>query len=82
MEFVDAELRDLDVKELEGIVRLVGMLCGLRLEPSESDRALLGSMMAKADKINYEQLNEILLLLNQHRISRQFYRFFFCAGSG
>jgi len=81
MEFVDAELRDLDVKELEGIVRLVGMLCGLRLEPSESDRALLGSMMAKADKINYEQLNEILLLLNQHRISRQFYRFFFCAGS-
>ena len=82
MEFLDKKVRDLDPKQPQSMIRLVGMLCGEPLNPSDTDAAVLQSMLTDADKINYEQLNEVLLLLNQDRISRHFYAFFFCPESG
>jgi len=85
MRFVDHEIQGLNPQRPIDMLKLVKLLCGWKLSPG--DQALepevveqlgfLKEVLRKGKLINHEQFNEILLMLNQHRITRHFFRFFF-----
>lgn len=82
MKFRDIEIEKLDPTKVENVFRLiVEYLCGEKYYPdlSEDDRNLLEVLInnAKAEGLNYEQFNELLLLLNQDLVSKDFFEFFF-----
>jgi hypothetical protein len=93
MKFKDEKVEKLDLTNVDDIVRLViEYLCGethlcgdehyKKLFDSDmfrNDRNLLGLLLngAKEKGLNYEQFNELLLLLNQDRVSKPFFNFFF-----
>lgn len=82
MKFQDVEIDKLDLAKVDDIFHLiVECLCGERhygMLP-EQDRTLLQDLVsnARTNGLNYEQFNELLLLLNQDRVSRGFFKFFF-----
>lgn len=79
MKFIDDE----DIKHLtntpEDIIQLFELLCGeeIKEEELEREKELLTKIWATKSGLAYEQINELLLLLNQDRISRPFSDFFF-----
>lgn len=81
--FEDSEIVRLDLEHSpENVIRLVTeYLCGQRcdLKSFEDDKPLLKEMIeiAKDKGLTYNQFNELLLLLNQDRIGRGFFDFFF-----
>lgn len=82
MKFEDGVIEKLDLTSVDDIVQLViEHLCGEKhYKPlSEGDRKLLKDLLnnAKRRGLNYEQFNELLLLLNQDRVSRGFFKKFF-----
>jgi len=82
MKFKDEEIEKLDLSNVDDIVQLIIVyLCGEKHDKqlSESDRRLLKDLLnhAKQKGLNYEQFNELLLLLNQVRVGEPFYKFFF-----
>ena len=79
MRFVDKEVRRLNPRQPQAMIELIELLCGWKMSPpvTDSDKKLLGEFLRKATTINYEQFNEVLLVLNQERISRDFFDFFF-----
>lgn len=82
MKFRDIEVEQLDLTKVEEVFRLiVKYLCGEKYYPqlSQDESELLGVLVANANAegINYEQFNELLLLLNQDRVARDFFGFFF-----
>lgn len=83
MKFKDAVVEKLDLTSVDDIVRLiVEYLCGEKVhKPTEDDKELLEDLLRNAEKrgfnFNWEQFNELLLLLNQHRTSGDFFKFFF-----
>ena len=82
MKFVDEEITYVDWLDANDVARLIiKFLCGETyfLRISESDKKLIENLMGKAKKkgLNYEQFNELLLLLNQDRIGQSFFKFFF-----
>jgi hypothetical protein len=90
MQFLDKEVRGLRPNRPVDLVRLIRLLCGRRLpsNPKELERELrphaegIKVPLKNARSLNYEQLNELLLTLNQNRVSRHFFRFFFTPESG
>ena len=82
MEFIDRTLPRINQDNINGIVKLViEYLCGEKYYPklTPEERALVTRLIdrMKTGGINYAQFNEFLLLLNQDRISEDFYNFFF-----
>lgn len=92
MKFTDEIINELDLDNVHDFVRLiVEYLCGerylckehfarwLQSERFGKDKDLLESLLQNANKngLNYEQFNELLLLLNQDRVSRGFFKKFF-----
>jgi hypothetical protein len=82
MIFSDSEVQSLDLTSALGIQELVEVhLCGhaQRTRLVDSDKRLLEDYVSKAadDGITFQQLNELLLVLNQDRLSRAFFDFFF-----
>jgi len=93
VEFNDIEITQLDLGQVDSIVRLVAeYLCGekylceevhykrlLESNEFETDQELLQTLLhnTKNGNMNYEQFNELLLLLNQNRVSEPFFKFFF-----
>jgi len=81
MEFEEEEIKDLEFN-VDGIKRLIiEYLCGEKHygELLVKDTKLLKDLLKNAEKrgLNYEQFNELLLLLNQNRVSKGFFKFFF-----
>jgi hypothetical protein len=85
MIFHDPAVSKLDLKTAVGMQQLVEVhLCG-RMKISElsaSDKKLLSEFVEKAitPGVTFQQFNELLLVLNQDRISKAFFEFFFRAG--
>jgi len=84
MKFKDAEIENLDLQNINDIFRLiVEYLCGEKHHPPLSEdcnvRGLLEDLInnARCEGLNYEQFNELLLLLNQDRVCKPFFNFFF-----
>ena len=90
MNFRDKEVEDLDVKDIDNLAYLiVNKLCGknsikyrngkFEYTDIEVDRYLLEKFLSEvaAGGLDYSQFNELLLLLNQHRISPDFFHFLF-----
>ncbi len=82
MEFKDDEIMELDLTDVENFARIITeYLCGERYykELDESDLDLLRKMMdsIRENGLNYEQFNELMLLLNRERAEEPFFKFFF-----
>jgi len=82
MRFEDEEVKKLDCTNVNDVVILiVEYLCGEKYykQLSEDDKRLIENLMTKTNKegLNYEQFNELLLLLNQDKVERDFFKFFF-----
>jgi Txe/YoeB family toxin of Txe-Axe toxin-antitoxin module len=84
MQFTEPAIASIDYLEPKAIYHLiVGELCGEKYhrEFNEVDRRHLAEFLQLTDRdgITYERFNELLLLLEQDRVSESFYRFFFAA---
>ncbi|MFA5573075.1 MAG: hypothetical protein WC046_08460 [Candidatus Bathyarchaeia archaeon] len=83
LEFRESSVSSLDLSKDENFALLIiEYLCGKKLEKSDLDaRAKL--MLTKFQEniqnemLNFEQFNELLLVLNQDRISKGFFEYFF-----
>lgn len=86
MEFEDEEINKLDLSNSPNdMYRLiVSYFCGKSYDPEkvkENENLLLTLIETiKKEGLNYSQLNEILLLLNQDIIGKDFFNFFFGSG--
>lgn len=83
MKFIDHDVKALDMNKYEDFAKLfIQYLCGkLSYSPNiikENKDELEGIINhITRNELNYEQLNEILILLNENRISEDFFEFFF-----
>ena len=83
MEFQESDISSLDIANSpKNLARLiVRYLCGKNYDPriSKEDKTLLLKLVANIEKdgLSYRQFNELLLLLNQDTVSRDFFDFFF-----
>lgn len=82
MKFVDSEIEKMDLGNPDNVFRLiVRCLCGETCSTTlfDEDKILLKKFMDSVSKngLNYEQFNELLLLLNQNRVEKPFFDFFF-----
>lgn len=84
MLFYDSAVQALDLTTPSGVQEVIEVhLCG-HAKPSQldaSDHQLLQDFVTKAVPagVTFQQLNELLLVLNQDRVSRAFFDFFFGA---
>ena len=82
LKFIDKRIINLDINKLYDVKELIiKNFCGIDspLEINSNDAALLKQIINNLthSKISFEGLNEIMLLLNQNRVSKDFYKFFF-----
>lgn len=82
MNFLDEEIEKIDLNNTNNISKMiVEYLCAEKYYRtlSETEKDLLSQLLRKAkDKgLNYAQFNELLLLLNQDRVTEAFFNFFF-----
>ncbi|HEY3374934.1 MAG TPA: hypothetical protein VGK02_07735 [Candidatus Aquicultor sp.] len=87
MEFADLELKKFKLEEPESIATMIiECLCAECTEnvlKDDDDKELLFSLLngMKSRGLGYAEFNEILLLLNQDRVSIGFFEFFFSDGT-
>jgi len=82
MIFHDENVKRLDLTRSDDVQKLIEFhLCGHTAlsELAPSDRKLLDEFVTKAMPagVTFQQFNELLLVLNQDRVSRAFFEFFF-----
>lgn len=82
MKFEDMEVRQLDLTKINDITKLIiKYLCGQKYdEPFYKCYEILGADFisnVEKNKLNYEQFNELLLVLYQDRVEKAFFKFFF-----
>jgi hypothetical protein len=77
MKATDIEIEKLTLTKPEDLVKCINLLCGQ--ESKEADLYLVEEWIKKANtiKLNNEQFNELLLVLNHITISEGFFTFFF-----
>lgn len=86
MKFRDNEIEQLDLEDIEDFSKLIlKYLCCKEYNPNELDvqrekhlKKIVNDLCS--NYLNYEQFNEVLLLYNQDRISRDFFNYFFLGG--
>jgi len=87
MKFIDNDLERLNLSQTEDILKLIAFLRGdilstsgpdweAYLEKSRRDLPLLGKIVNPEEKLDYSQLNEILLTIDKNRISKGFFLYF------
>jgi hypothetical protein len=82
MKFTDIKIDALDLESTDNICRLIiEYLCDEKYNPElfKNDQELLTTLIKnmKGGELNYRQLNELLLLLNQDKLGKDFFDFFF-----
>lgn len=86
MEFEDAEISSIGLPTSPAAASrlIIRHLCGKNYDRylSKEDKKLLSMLLNNAEKngLNYTQFNELLLLLNQDKVGRDFFGFFFGNG--
>lgn len=82
MTFHEPDIERMELRSAEDLVRLIiAHFCTKPMPAfSAEDMRLVERLRVKAaaEGLNYEQFNELLLLLRQNRVSRAFFDFFFC----
>ena|SRR5271157_217369 len=83
MTFDEPRIRSINYLDPQAIYLLIVRdLCGEKYHRqfNEADRTHLAEFLGLANQegLTYERFNELLLLLEQDRVSEPFYRFFFC----
>jgi hypothetical protein len=81
MRFVDEEVRKLTPSKPADFVKLIAFMCGRATSVEPSEESFLKEILAGSPALNYEQFNEVLLVLNQERVSARFFDFFFHEGT-
>lgn len=82
MKIADSEIQTIDLVEVDNFARTITEdLCGekYRKRLSEQEEVMLSELISKArgTGLNHAQFDELLLLLDQHRVSKAFFAFFF-----
>lgn len=82
MNFRDAQIEKINLDDPDSVSQMiVNDLCGERWykDLSEKEEELLSELLstARTKGLNYAQFNELLLLLDQDRVSEAFFEFFF-----
>jgi hypothetical protein len=83
MEFEDVEISSIGQPTSPAAASrlIIRHLCGKNYDRylSKEDKKLLSILLNNAEKngLNYTQFNELLLLLNQDKVGRDFFTFFF-----
>lgn len=82
MNFQDKEIAEINKDDVNGIFKMVvECLCGEKCHRllSETEQDLLSDLLNKGrtDGLNFAQFNELLLLVDQDRVSEAFFNFFF-----
>lgn len=86
MKFRDIDIDQLSLDSLDDFSKLIlHYLCGKEYNPEnldENQKKHLTKVLndLNSNYLNYEQFNEVLLLLNQNRISKDFFNYFFLGG--
>jgi len=86
MEFEDDEIRSIVLPTSPAAASrlIIRHLCGKNYDRDlpEEDKKLLSKLLDNVEKngLNYTQFNELLLLLNQDKVGKDFFRFFFGNG--
>ena len=86
MEFKDHEIEQLDLEKTDDFSKLIlKYLCGKEYNPNDIDEQIKNHIETiikdmNKNNLNYEQFNEVLLLYNQDRLSRDFFNYFFSSG--
>jgi hypothetical protein len=76
----EPQVEALDLTSPEDFVRLiVEFFCTKPVQRSEQEEQLIGSLLGRGrgQGLNYEQFNELLLVLRQNRVSQAFFDFVF-----
>ena len=86
LKFKEDFIESINENTLQGIIEIFANLCGEKISIEDKDKPLLERIIKNAIKqkqnIDYEQFNEILLLLNEKRVSKCFFDFFFNPKNG
>ncbi len=78
MTFEDEEIEKLDLTNADDVARLITeYLCGEKNINDKNNDIIQSIKLKKNSKLNYQQFNELLLLLNQDRVSEDFFEIFF-----
>lgn len=83
MIFKDYDIERLNLTDIEDFSKLfIFYMCGKPYNPNDINseiKNLLGDIIKElnSNSLNYEQFNEILLLFNQDRVSRAFFKYLF-----
>jgi hypothetical protein len=82
MRFEELRIKKIDLKDPAAAYKLLAEdLCGetyyAKISPTTESQISKVLKMADSDGLNYEQFNELLLLLDQDRVSRAFFAHFF-----
>ncbi len=84
MKFEDIDLKPLDLTTIDNFAKaFIEFLCGKEYSEdiiNNEKRRILEKIIQGINTVglNYIQFNEILLLLNQNRVTEGFYEYFFC----
>lgn len=87
MNFQDKKIAKISQNKTDSVFKMiVELLCGENYHKkllNQEERDLLTKLLGKAQTVglNYAQFNELLLLLDQDRVSRAFFEFFFGNGN-
>ena len=86
MQFSESQIEALNLTCSDDLIRLIlEFFCTKPPEASVSavERRLVDLLLKRAadHRLNYEQFNELLLVLRQNRVSRAFFKFFFGDGT-
>ena len=83
MKILDTEIMALDLTDPMGLVKLIVQYFCAKPVPilNDSELQLVQHFVSSARKsgLNFEQLNELLFVLRQNRVSEAFFEFFFAA---
>ena len=82
IQFHDEEIESLELNSAADFSKLITMyLCGRRTEcklNNQEEKMVKSSLDSiRKNKMSFEQLNEVLLLMNQNRIGQDFFEYFF-----
>ncbi len=86
MNFRDYDINKLNLNNIDDFSKLIlYYLCGTPYNDKEFNKSILNLLkkiieVLESGTLYYEQFNEILLLFNQDRISRDFFNYFFSEG--
>jgi hypothetical protein len=80
MQVIDDEIRKLKPSKPTDFAKMIASMCGREMVGEPTEAKFLEEILNETTGLNFEQFNEVLLVLNQERVSSRFFDFFFRGG--